>query len=169
MGGVRRHFTSNFKASNLFSPFLIPFSTHYVFNKHYSIRSLPPCYFPATSYAVFIFLTVLNVNATLLSMCHMLSKWRNGADMWLTAGDLMNRSFSRLWSMNWTCSCNEAANKSANQHAGPWWRRLAAYSCSGLHHLTCSPLAFGTTLLSSMSHLLPSSILSTSSFACWKR
>lgn len=33
---------------------------------------------------------------------------------------------------------------------------------------TCSPLAFGTTLLSSMSHLLPSSILSTSSFACWK-
>lgn len=34
--------------------------------------------------------------------------------------------------------------------------------------LTCSPFAFGTTLLSSMSHLFPNSILSTSSLACCK-
>lgn len=31
---------------------------------------------------------------------------------------------------------------------------------------TCSPFALGTTLLSSMSHLFPNSILSTSSLAC---
>lgn len=32
---------------------------------------------------------------------------------------------------------------------------------------TCSPFALGTTLLSSMSHLFPNSILSTSSLACY--
>lgn len=32
---------------------------------------------------------------------------------------------------------------------------------------TCSPFPLGTTLLSSISHLFPSNILSTSSLACW--
>lgn len=71
-----------------------------------------------------------------------------------------------LWAEHVSC-CNVAATHRPIKHAGPW-RWMAVYSRSGRLHLTCSPLAFGTTLLSSMSHLLPSSILSTSSFACWK-
>lgn len=75
---------------------------------------------------------------------------------------LWSRDIFAVKTMHWFHSCKMASNNWANQNI---WE---VHWCGGsVLHLTCSPLAFGTTLLSSMSHLLPSSILSTSSFACW--
>lgn len=75
---------------------------------------------------------------------------------------LWSRDIFAVKTMHWFHSCKTASNNWANQNI---WE---VHWCGGsVLHLTCSPLAFGTTLLSSMSHLLPSSILSTSSFACW--
>lgn len=75
---------------------------------------------------------------------------------------LRSRDIFAVKTMHWFHSCKTASNNWANQNI---WE---VHWCGGsVLHLTCSPLAFGTTLLSSMSHLLPSSILSTSSFACW--